>query len=88
MEYIATDAKDAQTKDFLATYFPRRHFPRFAVESALKRIDELGAQGWELVHMEPVDLGENGDIRIGGGQVLWTNTYFCVFKRLVKRGQV
>jgi hypothetical protein len=86
MEYISTDAKDTQTKDFLATYFPGRQFPRYAVEAALQRLDELGAQGWELVHMEPVDLGENGDIRTGGG--FWTNTYFCVFKRLIKRGQI
>lgn len=86
IEYIYTDASHQQTKDFLATYYPGQRFPRYAVQAALKRLDELGAQGWELVQMEPVDLGDNGDIRIGGERSYWTNTYLCVFKRPARRG--
>jgi hypothetical protein len=85
MEYIRTSTSDQQTKDYLSTYYPRRGFPKYAAQAALKRLDELGQQGWELVHMEPVDLGRNGDVRIGGEQVYWTNIYFCVFKRPVRR---
>lgn len=85
LEYIRTSTNDPQTRDYLTTYYPKRDFPKYAAHAALKRLDELGTQGWELVHMEPVDLGRNGDVRIGGEQVYWTNIYFCVFKRPARR---
>ena len=85
IEYITTNTSNPQVKDFLATYYPKSGFPRYGAQAALKRLDELGAQGWELVHMEPVELGDNGDIRIGGQSPYWTNTYFCVFKRPIRR---
>jgi hypothetical protein len=46
---------------------------------------KLGAEGWELVHMEPVGgVGKKGDvsfIRGYGSMTVWSNAYFCVFKR-------
>jgi hypothetical protein len=48
-------------------------------------LDSLGRDGWELVHMEPVIVGNNADVCIGSTEQTsvrpWTNTYFCVFKR-------
>lgn len=60
---------------------------RFSPILMSKALDELGEQGWELVHMEPIQmLGEQGDVgfsRHAGGLMdrVWSNTYFCVFKR-------
>jgi hypothetical protein len=87
IEYITTDARNPQVKDFLATRYPGYDFPKYAAQAAKIRLDELGAHGWELVHMEPVELGVNGDVRIGGEMASWTNTYLCVFKRLKRSAQ-
>src|SRR5438046_2635800 len=48
-------------------------------------LNEIGSQGWELVHMEAVFVGENGDLAafkgVGVLATHWTHSYFCVFKR-------
>ena len=87
IEYIVADARDAQTKDFLATCYPGQKVPLYAVQAILPRINALGTQGWELVHLEPVEVGRNGDIRMGGETSHWTYTYLCAFKRLKRSAQ-
>jgi len=80
IEYIHADA-DRQ-RAFLQELHPGRSFPIYAVQATLPRLNELGEQGWELVQMQPVFVGDNGDILITGGDwKRWTSTYFCVFKR-------
>jgi hypothetical protein len=45
-------------------------------------VDALGNEGWELVHMQPVYVGSNADVLIHSlNERLWSNAYFCVFKR-------
>lgn len=59
--------------------------PRNTPESLIPRLDSLGDQGWELVHMQPVVVGNNADVLAvdsGRGSAGWTSTYFCVFKRM------
>ncbi len=53
--------------------------PRNTPESMIPRLDFLGKEGWELVHMQPVMVRRNADVLadVAG----WTNNYFCVFKR-------
>lgn len=79
IEYINAEAREPQTRDFLATYYPGEKFAKYAAEATLRRLDEIGKQGWELVHMQPVWLQRDGTVtsETGAG----TNTYFCVFKR-------
>ena len=56
--------------------------PRNAVQSTIPRLNYLGDSGWELVHMEPVPgVGKNGDIHFPGAAYVYSNSYFCVFKR-------
>jgi hypothetical protein len=78
--YITTETRLEQA--FLQENFPGKRLPRYAVQAALPELNALGEQGWELVQMQPVSLGENGDVLVAGGDMRkWTNTYFCVFKR-------
>ena len=46
---------------------------------------QYGQQGWELVSIQPVIVGGNGDIlitdRTQGYNGRWTSTYLCTFKR-------
>lgn len=58
--------------------------PRNAPESMIPQLDSLGAEGWELVHMQPVLVGKNQDVSLPSsesGMTVWTSKYFCVFKR-------
>ena len=84
IEYIIADAHNAQTKDFLATRYRGEKMPRYAVQASILRLDTIGAQGWELVHMEPVWVQNDGSVSSATG--VGTNTYLCVFKRLARRG--
>lgn len=58
---------------------------KFSPRTLIPELNELGKQGWELVHMEPVaGSGSNSDIWwIGGHVPSYSHTYFCVFKRPV-----
>jgi hypothetical protein len=56
--------------------------PRYTPEAMMPELNAWGAQGWELVHMQPVaEVGRNGDVRFNGETSSWSNAYFCVFKR-------
>ena len=70
-----------EDQDKLKQRFNKKSLPRFTPESMIPELDELGAAGWELVHMEPVPkVGGKGDV-LFGGVPRWSNDYFCVFKR-------
>jgi len=81
--FIKANVKSKDTKAFLKEQLPDvKKPPRYVAESMMPELDELGSQGWELVHMEPVaDVGKKGDVLFDGGGRQWSNTYFCVFKR-------
>lgn len=57
--------------------------PVYSPEAMIPDMNKLGAKGWELVHMEPVYVGNKNDVMLheGSGSRRWTNKYFCVFKR-------
>lgn len=82
IEYVQAETYALEAKSFLAHYYPGQKVPKYAVQAILPRLNELGEQGWELVHMEPVEIGINGDIRLGFDVNHWTNVYLCAFKRL------
>lgn len=86
-EYLTTFLKaDArQEEDFLRGMRDwKSGIPPYAPEALIPRLNALGEQGWELVHMEPVRVGDNHDVLVldsGSGTRQWTSNYFCVFKR-------
>jgi len=59
--------------------------PIYSPEAMMPELNRLGEKGWELIHMQPVYVGNNNDILIqeGSGTRRWTNRYFCVFKRRI-----
>jgi hypothetical protein len=80
-KFIKADVKNAGVSDFLKRFRPNwKNPPVYTPEAMMPELDDLGAMGWELVHMEPVArVGKKGDIFFGSGE--WSNSYFCVFKR-------
>jgi hypothetical protein len=87
-EYFTTflTAEVNTQKRELIDMFPDIHAAaRYDPRALIPELDSLGQDGWELVHMEPVIVGNNADVCIGSTEQTsvrpWTNTYFCVFKR-------
>jgi hypothetical protein len=82
-EYLSTflvaNAKTKESKQYIKDTFNKK--PKaFSPESMIPDLNKLGAEGWELVHMEPVpNLGRNDDVQFDPYR--WSSTYFCVFKR-------
>jgi hypothetical protein len=82
---VFVKAEAAHVKDFLEENWDwKAGIPRNTPESMIPRMDAFGAEGWELVHMQPVFVGSNADVLTvdsGRGTPSWTSNYFCVFKR-------
>jgi hypothetical protein len=85
-EYLTTflQADAEQVEDFLVQMRDwKSGIPPYAPEALIPRMNALGEQGWELVHMQPVRVGDNRDVLLfdNSGSRSWTSNYFCVFKR-------
>ncbi len=52
--------------------YEETQLPRYSPQWLMPKLDSLGDEGWELVHMEPVVIDT---------MRTWTHSYFCVFKR-------
>ena len=87
--FIEANARSKENQEFLKRRFPdRKKFRRYTPESLMPELDKLGAEGWELVHMEPVaQVGGKGDVLFTGSVSQWSKTYFCVFKRAKSQPQ-
>ena len=71
-------------KEYLKLKRPDLELVRYSPETMIPELDELGDQGWELVHMQPVgSVGKKDDVGFIAGDAIarWSNSYFCVFKR-------
>lgn len=86
--YVELIAPDPQrVMPFVQQFYPPGGVPKYAIQAIIPRLDELGRSGWELVQIQPVIVGQNGDIFVQGGESkYWSNAYLCAFKR-VKRSQ-
>jgi hypothetical protein len=86
-EYLSVfvRAEASPVKDYLEERWDwKAGIPRNTPESMIPRLDAYGDDGWELVHMQPVVVGNNADVLgadSGRGIASWTSAYFCVFKR-------
>ena len=69
--------------DYLAQKYPHWPAPPYAPQAMEEQLNEFGADGWELVSLTPVTVGEKDDVLTPNGYDSnhWTNAYFSVFKR-------
>lgn len=85
-EYLTTFVEaDARTQaDYLTKRLGMTGSAKYTPEAMMPNLTALGGAGWELMHIEPVEVGNNRDIKVfpsSGSATVWTHTYFCVFKR-------
>lgn len=81
--FIEANARSKEKREFIKQRFPdKKRIPRYTPESLMPELDKLGAEGWELLHIEPVaQVGGKGDVLFTGSVSQWGRVYFCVFKR-------
>lgn len=61
---------------------PPGDHPRFSPHALMPDLNALGAKGWELIHMQPVDYTPNTMVKRESAMPWnWGPLYFCVFKR-------
>lgn len=82
-EYL-TQFLFADTDEVVNQYSQFQNLPKYAPQAMIPELNELGKLGWELVHMEPAIVGKNNDVLTHTAERMWTNAYFCVFKRFVE----
>ena len=77
-------------QEYLTQRWPAWTPPKYTPEAMIPYLNELGEDGWELVHIEPVrEAADDGTIYYSsGGEVAedWSNVYFCAFKRRMEQG--
>jgi hypothetical protein len=80
VEFVTADSQ--YDPPFVQQFYPQGRAPVYAIQSILPRLNYLGEQGWQLVNIQPVRLGGNGDVMMeSGGSREWNNAYLCAFKR-------
>ncbi len=85
VELIEADPQRALP--FVQQFYSTGGVPAYAIQAIIPRLNDLGQRGWELVQVQPVFVGQNGDIVAQGGEYkYWSHTYLCAFKR-IKRSQ-
>jgi hypothetical protein len=81
-------ASAEHSKDFLRQRWPDHKFSKYSCQALVPELNRWGKEGWELIHIEPVQVGKNGDIMVeatgASPQEFWSAAYFCVFKRSVQ----
>lgn len=79
---LAVDSPNLQVP--ISDGIPHGQHPRYSPYKLIPQLNEFGGRGWELVSLEPVQEGKNGDLRYADASSgAWTYTYFAVFKRAV-----
>lgn len=77
--FFVASTKEREIREFIKEEFhkkARRHSP----EAMIPELNQLGDQGWEVIHMEPVArVGGKEDVMVADDS--WSATYFCVLKR-------
>jgi hypothetical protein len=64
---LNAQAHDPDTKAYLQSLWPGWEPLRFAPQALIPKLNEYGANGWELVGIQPVHLDDDANVLIHGG---------------------
>ncbi len=83
-QFVFASIDSQGVKEFFKGIFPPGYKPpKYSPQAMIPELNSLGEEGWELVHMQPVAVGDKLDVRFNGEITVWSNAYFCVFKRRI-----
>lgn len=60
---------------------PTKDRPKYSVLTLMPQLNWYGERGWELVSMDPVIVGRNGDVVPPTQGGAYSRQYLCAFKR-------
>jgi hypothetical protein len=60
-------ANDPETRAYLRSVWSSWEPPLHAPQALIPKLNDYGADGWELVHIQPVHLDEDANVLIHGG---------------------
>jgi len=83
-QFVWASIENLGAREYFERTWPDRQPAQYSPETVIPELNYYGDQGWELVHMQPVGAaGKNRDVGFvaGQGMPIWSNVYFCVFKR-------
>ena len=75
--FMYANTENEGAMEYYFDTFPGNKPKKYAPETMIPEMDELGRQGWELVHMQPVGaVGKNRDVGFiaGEGMPRWSNS--------------
>lgn len=86
LRILYADIQHKGVQEYLKNRYPDWEPARYSPEAMEKFLNEMGAKGWEMVHIEPIyGSGRNADVLFIGGHVPdYGHAYFCVFKRRIQ----
>ncbi len=81
-ELLYANLESQGVKEFMQKSFPDwKKPPKYTPETLIPRLDRLGRQGWELVHMQPIAVVDDDLILHPGEYGQKSCVYFAVFNR-------
>lgn len=86
--FIFADIENNGAREYISKNYNFSYsIPKFTPLSLIPILNQYGAEGWELIHIEPIRMvGKNHDIYYHSGDAnntQWSNVYFCAFKRKI-----
>ena len=60
-------AHDPETKAYLQSLWPTWDPPRSAPQALIPKLNDYGAHGWELMHIQPVYQDQDANVLVHGG---------------------
>jgi hypothetical protein len=83
--FVHANIDNDGAREYIKSRWPEWKGPKkYSPETLIPELDRFGMDGWELVSMEPVVVGDHHDIAFMAGlntTTQWSNIYFCAFKR-------
>lgn len=83
--FLQADAEEPKTRDWLKSRWPNWKVPQHSPEALVPILNEYGAEGWELISIQPVVVGDKGDVRVATTSTTTrASAYFGAFKRRIE----
>jgi hypothetical protein len=70
---VTLDVDASAQRGFLETLWPSIEFLNYAPRALMPELDKYGNLGWELVSIQLVIFGDNGDVLVASEVAHWSN---------------
>lgn len=64
---LSAQAREPDTRAYLDSVWPGWSPPLHAPQALIPKLNDYGANGWELLHIQPVFLDDDANILVHGG---------------------